>query len=55
VTALYLFSESVPWSFASIDNLKLLLMFAEQYLTGRVKMAVIFTTYDSLDQAFFLL
>ncbi len=35
-----------------IDKLKLVLLFAVQYLTGRVKMAVIFVSYGSLALAF---
>ncbi len=36
-----------------IDKLKLVLLFAVQYLTGRVKMTVIFVSYyGSLAQAF---
>ncbi len=35
-----------------IDKLKLVLLFAAQYLTGRVKMTVIFISYGSLALAF---
>ncbi len=35
-----------------IDKLKIVLLFAAQYLTGRVKMTVIFDSYSSLALAF---
>jgi len=37
----------IPWSFSNIGKLKLLLVFAVLNLTGRVKMVVIFVSYDS--------
>ncbi len=38
--------------FQVIDKLKLVLLFAAQYLTGRVKITVIFVSYGLLALAF---